>query len=57
MDRENTEEIANRIAKITENPTKFVEINRKQRNNISKNFSIKSSAEKIEKFYINAINV
>ena len=57
MDREKTEEIANRIANITKNPTNFVEINKKQRKNISLNFSIKSSAEKIEKFYINAINV
>ena len=57
MDREKTEEIANRIANITKNPTKFVEINKKQRKNILLNFSIKSSAEKIEKFYINAINV
>ena len=57
VDREKTEEIANRIANITKNPTKFVEINKKQRKNILLNFSIKSSAEKIEKFYINAINV
>ena len=57
VDREKTEEIANRIANITKNPTNFVEINKKQRKNISLNFSIKSSAEKIEKFYINAINV
>ena len=57
VDREKTEEIANRIANITKNPTRFVEINKKQRKNILLNFSIKSSAEKIEKFYINAINV
>ena len=57
MDREKTKDIAKLIAKLLANDSGLEEIKTRQRQYIIENFNIKQSAENIEKFYINAINV
>ena len=57
VDREKTKDIAQLIAKLLANESELEEIKTRQKQYIIENFTIKHSAENIEKFYINAINV
>lgn len=58
VDRDNPKEIANLLEKYFKDNQKELNIIQKlQKEKIVKNFSIDKTVEKIEKFYINAINV
>ena len=58
MNREQPEKIADVIRFYFEDGQEQLNVvKQKQKQNIIDNFSIKKAAEKVEKFYINAINV
>ena len=58
VDRDNPKVIASLLEKYFKDNQKELKIIKKlQKENIVKNFSIDKTAKKIEKFYINAINV